>query len=106
MECKSPDFSSALRNALCAVPSSPEQNRKKRDTSSNSEFIFYIGFGFDGHDNYQNISTIPELQQYARLFVTPDPEINRFKEGDDIKRLQELEVQVEIDGENLQSGKI
>lgn len=103
MECKSPDFTKSLQGALCAIPEN--RNRKKRDTDDDSEFIFYVGFGFDGHDKYVNISAIPELQQYGQLLVKPDPKIRQFTESDDIRRLEDGEDLVQIKGEDLKSGK-
>lgn len=102
MLCYTPDFTGILSDARCAITGT---KRRKRSANPYETVVdFFVGFDLDGHAAFNNLSSVPWLEQYGQLSIKPNPEISVFTEGDETRRLSSAAELVEIKGSNLLGG--
>lgn len=103
MICDSPNFDGVLDDVICG-DAAPTSSRKKRQAVDQDVFEFSIGFDLDGVEEFNTTTEVPWLEKNSRMFVRPNPRITDFT-GNRIKLLENLNAQLEIKGENLDSGR-
>ena len=103
MTCDSPNFEGVLDDVRCGSSTTVPSTRLKR-AIDDSMFEFSIGFDLDGVEEFNTTTDVPWLEANSRMFVKPNPTISDFS-GDRIKVVENLNAQLEIKGENLDSGK-
>ena len=103
MTCDSPNFEGVLDDVRCGSSTTVPSTRRKR-AIDDSIFEFSIGFDLDGVEEFNTTTDVPWLEANSRMFVKPNPTISDFS-GDRIKVVENLNAQLEIKGENLDSGK-
>ena len=101
MTCTSPDLTELIKGARCAATS---KRRKKRATDIYSWFEFQIGFKLEELKDFVTVSDISWLKDNSYLILRPDPHILTFNGNQRIKIITKSQTQIDITGEDLNSG--